>query len=260
MLDPDTWNLRIDAPLDLIMARFFVATSLLLAACATNGAPDRGALLSEAASPTFRACQVLDTPESLPSPDELVDVTALEAEVMELWRDQELDAGHILLSMAYDADGTNIRRDVIEHSTTPLAADSVQSLVFAAREELPEAEEERTVRLRLDVDNEVELRVGRSEYCPPRARDTDMDRAIRSIQFRAPRVERGVRTRTVMVRVTVDPVGRVQAATPRTGPPMGTDMQQRIYYHMQQFIFEPARLDGAPTVGTIDVPVRVRGV
>ena len=243
------------------MHRWIPLLLILPVACATGpGAQDRSALLSEATSAGYRACQIVDIPETLPSPEELVDVSALEAEVMELWRVQELDGGHILLSMAYDTDGTNIRRDVIEHSTSPMAADSVQSLVFAALEELPEAEEEWTVRLRLDVGQEVEFRVGRSEYCPPRARDTDMDRAIRSIQFRAPRVERGVRTRTVMVRVTVDPVGRVQAASPRTGPPMGTDLQQRIFYHMQQFIFEPARLDGAPTVGTIDVPVRVRGV
>jgi len=243
------------------MHRWIPLLVILLAACATGpAAQDRAALLSEAAPVGYRACQIVAVPEILPSPQELVDVSALEADVMEFWRDQELDPAHILLSMAYDPDGTNIRRDVIEHSSIPMAADSVQKLVFASLEELPEAEEEWTVRLRLDVSDEVDFRVGRSEYCPPRARDTDMDRAIRSIQFRAPRVERGVRTRTVMVRVTVDPVGRVQAAAPRTGPPMGTDMQQRIFYHMQQFIFEPARLDGAPTVGTIDVPVRVRGV
>jgi len=243
------------------MQRWIPLLIFLPVACATgNAAPDRAALLSEAPAPGYRACQVLDIPETLPSPEQLVDVSTLESGVTELWRDQELESGHVLLSMAYDADGTNIRRDVIEHSTQPMAADSVQKLVFAALEEMPEAEEEWTVRLRIDMNEDALFRVGRSEYCPPQARDTEMDRAIRSIQFRAPRVERGVRTRTVMVRVTVDPAGRVRAATPRTGPPMGTDMQQRIYYHMQQFIFEPARLDGAPTVGTIDVPVRVRGV
>jgi len=243
------------------MHRWIPLLLLLPAACATGpGVQDRAALLSETPSPGYRACQVLDIPETLPSPEELVDVSMLESGVMDLWRDQKLDPGHILLSMAYDTDGANIRRDVIEHSTQPMAADSVQKLVFVALEEMPEADEERTVRLRLDVDDEVELRVGRSEYCPPQARDTEMERAMRSIHFRAPRVERGVRTRTVLVRVTVDPSGRVRAAQPRTGPPLGTDMQQRIYYYMQQFLFEPARLDGVPTRGTIDVPVRVRGV
>jgi len=243
------------------MHRWILLLFLLPAACATgNGVQDRSALLSEAGPTGYLACQIVDVPEVLPSPQELVDVPALERTVGELWRDQELDAGHVLLTMTYDTDGTNIRRDVIEHTTQPMAADSVQKLVFAALEELPEAEEEWTVRLRIDMKEDLDLRVGRSEYCPPRARDTDMDRAIRSIQFRAPRMERGIRTRTVMVRVAVDSRGRVQAATPRTGPPMGTDMQQRIYYYMQQFLFEPARLDGAPTTGTIDIPVRVRGV
>jgi len=243
------------------MPRWTIFPLLFLSACAAHGVQDRAALLSEASS--IGSCEVVDIPAALPAPDELVNVEKLASEIASYWEVQELDPGHVLLSMAYDVDGTNIRRDVIEHATAPFAADTVQKMVFNNLKEIPEEGEEWTARLRIDVeaDYTVDLRVGRSEYCAPRPRDSNMERAMRGVHFRAPRTEAGgVRVRTVMVEIVVNPAGRVARAQARSGPPLDTRMQQAIRDHMRQFFFEPARLDGIPTYGIVEVPIRVRGV
>jgi len=232
-----------------------LAMVILIAACAPRGADAPLAATSYADS----NCRPVAFPAEVPAAAELVDVDALSGGVAAVWDWANLESGEVLLTMAYDEEGLNIRREVIGHSITPVAADSIQKLVFASLREVPEAEEPWSVRLRVEGNDEVRFITGRSEFCPPRPRDPDMERAMRSIQFRAARMERGVRVRTVQVQTTIDPSGRVQATQVRALP-VDTRMQQQILDHLRGFFFEPARLDGVPTWGSIDIPVRVRGI
>jgi hypothetical protein len=225
---------------------------LLLAACAQRGA--------EAASFSTSDCRPVPFPDELPPADQLVDTDALAREVTAVWAWAELDPGEVTLSMAYDEEGLNIRREVIQHTTTPVAADSIQQLVFAALREVEEEERPWTVRLTIEANQGVRFATARSVFCPPRPRDPDMERAMRSVQFRGPRIRGGVRTRTVIVRTTIDANGRVAAAQARTGPPLDTRMQHMLIDHLRGFFFEPARLDGLPTRGTLDIPVQIRGI
>jgi hypothetical protein len=231
---------------------FLTAIVLVASACVPRGTEMRGLYNGD--------CRPVAYPEQLPPASELVDTDALARDVADVWTWAELDPGEVMLTMAYDEEGLNIRRDVIDHSVTPVAADSVQKLVFASLREMVEDERPWTVRLRVEGNDGVRFAVERSEYCPPRPRDADMERAVRTIQFRAPRVRGGVRTRTVMVRTTIDANGRVAAAQARTGPPLDTRMQQMLLDHLRGFFFDPARIDGVPTTGTIEIPVQIRGI
>jgi hypothetical protein len=229
-----------------------VGLTLVLAACVPRG--------TDARSFSNGDCRPIPYPEELPAAAELVDTDELARQVAEVWTWAELDPGDVLLTMAYDEEGLNTRRDVIRHSVTPVAADSVQQLVFASLREMEEEERPWTVRLRVEGNDGVRFAVERSEYCPPRPRDADMERAMRTIQFRGPRIRGGVRTRTVMVRTTIDANGRVTAAQARTGPPLDTRMQQMLLDHLRGFFFDAARIDGVPTSGTVEIPVQIRGI
>src|SRR5688500_12301142 len=63
--------------------------------------------------PLDRSCRISTFPATLPSVDALVDSAAFTAAAAEAWRAAGLPAGHVLLALRYDAEGVNVRRDVI---------------------------------------------------------------------------------------------------------------------------------------------------
>lgn len=231
---------------------------LWLAGCASGSGqrqPDSGVR-------TASRCEVEAYPEALPSPDLLVDTAGLNADLHELM--EAVDSGsvaerQIVMTLAYQPDGLNMRRDVLMHDTEPFIADSVQKLVFARRLELPESPEEWGVRLRIGLDGGVSYRVERREYCPPRPRDPEIESAMRTYVGSGPRYRGGVRVRTVVVRATIHPAGYVENGTIIRGGVIGSSFEQRLIDYLRQFSFAPATIDGAPAYGDIDIPVQVRG-
>jgi hypothetical protein len=138
-----------------------VGLTLVLAACVPRG--------TDARSFSNGDCRPIPYPEELPAAAELVDTDELARQVAEVWTWAELDPGDVLLTMAYDDEGLNIRRDVIRHSVTPVAADSVQQLVFASLQEMEEDERPWTVRLRVEGNDGVRFAVERSGVLPAAA-------------------------------------------------------------------------------------------
>lgn len=241
---------------------------LLLAGCSSFREPPEGrreALLT--AQPSHRrSCHVVESPPVLPSPSAVVDSAALAADLHPAWRSFEQGAGYVLLSLGYDPEGLNIRRDVIEHNIRPTLADSVQQLVFAHRKELPAEEEPWGVRLRLEVDTaragadpQVAFRVGRREFCDPLARDPDLAMQMGPVRTRGIRVlPSGAKVSTAWIRVLVSPAGRVTDAEFVRGIVTDHYTQVRILDHVRGMGFEPATEDGRPVSGWVTVPVRVR--
>jgi hypothetical protein len=233
---------------------------LVVSGCATRAERpvDRGAVLLTHAPAPREDCVVLDRPATLPTAGDLVDVASLRDEVRALRaRKSDTVPGYVLLSMRYEPEGLNVRRDVIEHSVSPVLADSIQRLVFEAIREQPEREEELQVRLRLDVNGVVELRTGRSEYCPPWPRDPQVEASLYGVQGTGVRYRRGARERVVIVRLAVHPNGYVTGGQFIRGAPSGGALEQDVLRFLRQYSFHPARLDGIPVHGTIDLPVRV---
>ncbi len=234
---------------------------LLLSACglSRSPAPDRREQLLTSTSPRSVSCVVESYPAELPSVDAVVDSARLAAAVDELRRADPPASGYVLLTLGFDRDGVNIRRDVIEHSTRPLVADSVQRLVFAARRQVNEAEQEWGVRLRIDLTEPITFRVGRREFCPPIARDRAMDEAMRGIHFMGPQYRGGIRTRVVHMRALVSELGIITSAHVVRGELRGSSLERNVADYLRQFLFTPATIDGVPTSAWIEIPVRVRG-
>jgi hypothetical protein len=237
-----------------------VVITVSVAACATRApqAVDRATVfLSEGPAPRGD-CIPVDAPGTLPSPDALVDTSSLGAQVRAF--QEQLDdgfSGYVLLTMLYEPDGTNVRRDVIEHSLPSTAADSIQKLVFASLREMPEHDESVQVRLRVDVNDGVRFRTGRSEYCPPSPRDPQLEASLYGVQGTGIRYRRGGRERIAIVRLGVHPNGYVTGGRFLRGAPTGSTLEQDVVRYLRQYSFDPARVDGVPVPGTIDVPVRI---
>lgn len=238
------------------------AALLVLSACASTPTPTSDApreeLLSAQVSQLGRSCHVADTPEELPPADALVDSAALVRDLATLPRTERDSTGYVLLSMGYDRFGANIRRAVIEHNISALAADSLQKLVFKHRRTAEEGEDDWGVRLRVDLDGAPHLRVGRQERCAPRPRDSALAMAIQNTHGTGTRYRGGVRERTVWVRLFVSPQGTVTGAVLERGVVQGARMEQRILDYVRTLFFDPAREDGFPSSGTISIPLVVR--
>jgi TonB family protein len=238
-----------------------VALAALLAAasCAplrSAPAPEREALLSDRVMALDRQCEVSPLPGRLPAADLLVDSAALGRDVARARRDQ--DRGYVLLSLAYDTTGLNIRRAVIEHNVRPLLSDSIQQLVFEHRRELEEGEAV-GVRLRVDLDAGVGLRVGRQELCPPVPLDPGLETALVHFRSTGTRYRGGQRERTVWVRTFVNANGTVTASRVERGGLGGVDFERSIFDFVRRYSFRPATIDGMPVSGEILIPVRIRG-
>lgn len=237
------------------------AALLLVTACAApRGTPPDAAdpLLSEAGAPSTR-CVPESEPERMPGADQLVDSAGLVNAVRALRVGDEPASGHVLLTLAFDALGMNVRRDVLEHSTRPLVADSVQRLVFSARREVAESAGEWGVRLRVDMGDGVALRVGRRLYCPPVPRDHRLDTMMQGFTPSGTRFRGGIRERTVHMRARVDELGIISTARIERGELSGSAIEMEITSYLRQFLFAPATLDGVPTPSYVSIPVRIRG-
>lgn len=189
----------------------------------------------------------------------VVDSTMLAAAVGELRRADPSPTGYVLLSLAFDSAGTNIRRDLIEHNTRPAVADSIQRLVFAARREVEESEQEWGLRLRIDMGEPIAMRMGRREFCPPVSRDRQLDAAMVGYNPAGVRYRRGVRERIVHMRALVSPLGVITSAYIHRGELRGSSLERDLARHLRQFLFVPATVDGVPVEGWVEIPVRVAG-
>jgi hypothetical protein len=227
----------------------------VMAGCGSVGASEPGVFgdLREVGT-----CGPESFPARLPAPAALVDIAALTPELLDLAQSGDSVSGSAILSMGYQTDGINMRRDVIGHTLTPVIADSLQELVFRNRLELPATDQEWGVRLRIDIAEEIDYNIERREYCPPSPLDPQLEDAIRRFVTTGTRYRSGVRTRTVLMRVWVHPAGYVDHATVITGGARGSTLERELETFLRRYSFSPATVDGIPVHGFIDVPVRVR--
>ncbi len=255
----------------MIRLAFIGTLSLILTACASvrsqQAAPD-SSLLGVQTAPLGRVCRVVPLPEELPAAGVLVDSAALHAALIELQEDRTMaPQGHALLSLAYDRFGINVRRTVVDHDLPAVVADSVQKLVFAHRQEVP-AGEEWGLRLRIDLGEEIAMRVGRQEFCLPRVRDRGITSPtadqLPATGVQTPpavnlweRTGRGMREEVVWVRVFLDPQGRVEGAQIERGLLTGM-AEAQVFQHVGAMHFEPALQDGIPVSGSLVLPLTIR--
>jgi hypothetical protein len=237
---------------------------LALSACSASRrtGPPVEALLSEVPQPSA-ACEVIATPAALPAANLLIDSAAVRSRIREYVATIEpAPAGHVLLSMSYDSAGLNYRREVIEHATTAVVADSIQRFVFAGLREVEDGEElPWYVRLRLDLQGSevVAMRVGRSELCPPVPRDASLESRLHTVASAGIRYREGRRERLIVVRLDVSTGGQVIGSTVMRGPLLTTDQQRSISDFVRRYSFQPATIDGRPVRGSIEIPVIIRG-
>lgn len=191
--------------------------------------------------------------------DTVVDSAMLAAAVDELRRQDPAPTGHVLLTLAFDRDGMNIRRNVIEHNTAPLVADSIQRLVFAACRQVDDTEEEWGVRLRVDLEEPIRLRIGQRELCPPVARDRQIEEAIQGFNPAGVRYRGGVRERIIHVRALVNERGIITSTHIERGELRGSSLERSLSEYLRQFLFQAATVDGVPTASWVVIPVRIPG-
>jgi TonB family protein len=246
-----------------------MAALLACAACspATSGAASsRASLLSDAPASLDRPCRPSALPAELPSAAALVDSAALGADAAEVWRQAGSPRGHVLLAMAYDEEGLNVRRDLIEHRLPQPLADTLQKLVFAHRRAVDASPRGWGVRLRMDLGGEQPvLRVGRREVCPAQARDpavagygTFGGTPFGDVRERSPAA--GVLPTggngTVWVRVALDARGHVTEA--RLERTVGrAAWENRVLSYVRGISFVPATEDGWPVPAQLMFPLRL---
>jgi TonB family protein len=248
-----------------------LAALLALPACSTTaagGAGGRQALLSDGPTAPGRPCRVSPAPARLPSAAALVDSAALTQAAVALWRAAGAPRGHVLLAMAYERDGTNVRRDLLEHRLPQELADTLQKLVFAHRRAAEPAEHEWGVRLRMDLAEEPVLRVGRREVCAAHPRDTRVaGGALGGAAFGDVREREAVSgllpstpggAGTVWVRVALDAGGNVTEAQLERTLARGT-WERRVISYVRAISFVPATEDGWPVPAQITFPLRLSG-
>jgi hypothetical protein len=246
-----------------------LAALLALPACAAlqpDGMHPRTELLSDApARPLDRACRVSAEPETLPSADALVDSAALVAAVGDAWRAAGRPAGHVLLGMRYDEDGTNVRRDVIEHRVSDALADTLQKLAFAHRRSVAPADREWSVRLRVDPGEAPALRVGRTEVCSPQPRnaaETGFGNGIGETwgdvrnAFGTSSIADTYSPSTVWVRVALDARGNVTDVRVERSLARVT-WESRLLNYVRSISFIPAMEDGFPVPAQLSLPLRM---
>lgn len=232
--------------------------TMSMSACGVNR-PLPGPAAEMSVRGAARQC-VVEAPEAaMPHPAALIDVDRLKPAVRELLEGGGARGGQVLLTLWYDPEGVNIRRTVLRHDLTPDLADSVQKLVFASLRPVPESSGEWGARLRIDAADSIALAVEPREYCPPRPRSPGMNASMAEFLGTGVRYRRGMRERTVLVGVTVHPLGYVRSARIVRGALPGGTLERELVDYLRQFSFHPASLDGIPVQGELTVPVRLRG-
>lgn len=221
-----------------------VLAALLPALCIASSAQ---AQASRSVARDERACRAEQAPTTLPSADALVNAPALVDEAARLWRESGSARGYVLLTLLYDRDGLNVRRDVIEHSVPDEVADSLQRLVFAHLRRTGLARAEWGVRFRVDLGEEPALSVARREVCTPVPSGRLAMAGSGSV---------AVNPDLVWVRVKLDPRGLVTDARVERG--MLRDASEAyLLTQVRSMAFLPALADGHPVAGETMIPVRV---
>jgi hypothetical protein len=232
--------------------------TLLLSACGVNRQPLAGPGV-EMSIRNVHQCVAESTAAGLPPVETVVDVERLGSRIADLLESSERSGGQVLLTLWYDAQGMNIRRDLLRHELEPAVADSVQKLVFASLRPMPAARSEWGARLRIRAGEEVNMELEPREYCPPRPRSPGLEAAMAEFMTTGTRYRGGRRERSVLVGVTVHPLGYVRGARIIRGGTPGSSLERELSEYVRQFFFHPASLDGVPVHGEIAVPVRLRG-
>lgn len=241
------------------VTRAVLGTLLVSAAgCAGAGAPP---VPSPGAELSMRVAQCGAEPlaEAPPSVAELLDTARLTGAIAGLLEGAEQQEGEVLLTLWYQPDGLNLRRDLIAHRLTPVLADSVQKLVFASLRTAPAREQPWGVRLYLSAGRETRYALMPREQCPPRPRSRALEAEMASFLGTGVRYRQGTRERVVVMQVTVHPLGYVTDARVVRGDLSGGGLERQLRDHLRQFTFDPASIDGVPVQGQLLVPVRVRG-
>lgn len=232
-----------------------LALSWSLGACSAAGTS------SGTTDPVFAirgagACEPDESPATLPDPRELVDTAALSPELRALARSEEAE-GEAVLTLWYQTDGVNMRRDVIAHTLTPFFADSLQALVFSQLRRQAEAEEDWGVRLVIGLGDDVRYEVQRRQICAPAPRDPELESTMATFFSTGSRYRGGRRERVVVLLVSVHPAGYVSDAKIVRGASSGSSLERELFQYVRQFSFEPATIDGIPVPGQAYVPVRI---
>ena len=170
-----------------------LGTLWLLSACTPGG---RQAAPSPADDLSMRVakCGAEALAEPLPPVAALLDTTVLTGEIARLLEAAQLKQGEAVLTLWYDREGVNVRRDVVAHSLMPVLADSLQKLVFAWL---------RTAAAGISVGNlaarqgghEVRYTLEPREYCPPRPRSRDLEADMASVLGTGVRYREGAASR-----------------------------------------------------------------
>jgi hypothetical protein len=243
------------------------AIAALAAAAACAALPpsnDPSLLAAEEPTPRGARCMVAPVPAALPHPGELVDAEAFRADAARLWARAGRPAGHVLFTVRHDAEGTQVRRAVVQSTVPAPLADSLQALVFAHRRVTPRAPEEWGVRLRVELAEEMAMTVGRRQLCAPRAREGERIAAspydIRERGLGPPVGYQVSRMPTdsaiAWVRVHVDARGRVVDAAVERGVRRGLS-EQRVLNQARSLAFYPALDDGYPIPSVTTVRLRL---
>ncbi|HEU4558195.1 MAG TPA: TonB family protein [Longimicrobium sp.] len=244
--------------------RSLATLALALAAaqgCASSGAVPRESLLADGRAPRETSCRVGAEPEQLPTAGELVNVEAFRGAAAGVWTRAGQPAGHVLFSVRHAADGVQVRRAVIESSVPDAVADTLQKLMFAHRLQTPAARQEWGVRVRVDLGEQVALRVGRREECTPRPRDWEYRTAGNPFDVREgsawPVTSVALTDQSVVwVRVRLNERGSVTDALVERAPNRPLS-EQRVLDYVRTLSFFPATEDGYPVPGELTLPVRL---
>ena len=204
-------------------------------------------------------CMAEAYPAALPTAAALLNTDALAGQLRTLLEGADVRAAEATLSLWYDPQGTNVRRDLVRHTLPPALADSVQELVFAALQQAPAMEHPWGARLHVAVGGRVAFAVSHREYCPPRPRSRQMETEMAQFQNTGVRYRGGVRERMVLMQVTVHPAGYVEDARVLRGGSPGSALEKQLRDEVRQYSFIPASLDGVPVQGSLTVPMRLRG-
>lgn len=231
---------------------------LLVAACAPGGSQG-GPSPADDLSMRVARCGAEPLAEPLPPVTALLDTAALTGEIARLLKAAQLQHGEALLTLWYQPDGVNERRDVLAHALNPVLADSVQKLVFASLRPAPRRDRPWGARLQVEAaGREARYTLVPREHCPPRPRSRALEAEMSSFLGTGVRYRDGTRERVVVMQVTVHPLGYVMDAKLVRGDLSGGGLEIRLREHLRQFSFEPASIDGVPVQGQLLVPVRVR--
>lgn len=200
-------------------------------------------------------------PQPLPQAAALVDTARLTRALQGVLGQAQLPAAVATLTLWYQEDGVNVRRDLLRHSLPAELADTLQQLVFEALQRAPEMERPWGARLHIGMGQQVAYTVSPREYCPPRPRSRTLEADMETYQGTGV----GTRTRgraverTVLVEVTVHPAGYVETARVLRGATAGGSLDNRLLDYLRQYSFVPASVDGVPVQGSLAVPIRMRG-